>query len=300
MARSGDPLWCPLFDTHFHPEFLFPKEKSAGNLRKSAPWKLSLLEARHPYPFPNGFMGGLSIWCHPTHYPKFRSVLDADRRVYAAVGCHPHFVSLYDHRREVEIGEMLSYSPRCSAWGEMGLDYNRDGGRCPDPPRQRLVFASQLQAAVRRDLPIVIHGRDAEEDLLKIMKKYVPHNYPSIHRHCVTSPPPAVLDFLKHFPESKFGFTNKVTRPGREGSGIRDSVKVLPLHKILTETDSPWHPPSGWRPISSDWRRSGRGPILSHPGMVDSVVDTIASVKNIPYFEAAQATYRNACSIFRL
>lgn len=299
MARSGDPNWTPYFDTHFHYEFLYPKEVANGNLRRSSPWHLSLLERNHPYPFPKDFVGGLSIWCHPDHYHKLPSVVDADKRIFAAIGCHPHFCRLYDLKREVEIAELIDYSPQVVSWGEIGLDYNCEGGRSPDPQRQREVFKSQLRAAVRRDLPIVIHGRDAEEDLLKVMSRSVPHNYPSIHRHCVTLPPSSIACFREHFIYAKYGFTNKLTRPGNEGRGIRETVSSLPLHKILTETDAPWHLPSGWRtPSTKTWRRSYR--TYSHPGMVDAVVASIAAVKAIPIYEVAQATYKNACSLYGL
>ena len=299
MARSGDPNWTPYFDTHFHPEFLFPKEQQAKNLKKKTPWKLEILENKHPYPFPNGFLGGMSIWCHPNFHDRVRTMVDADQRIYAAVGCHPHFARLYDLRREVLITEILDSSPQCVAWGEMGLDYNRQGGRSPDPRQQRSAFKSQLRAAVRRDLPIVIHGRDAAKDLMKIMSRSVPHAYPNIHLHCITLPPSGIAQFKDRFINAKFGFTNKITRHSPEGRGIRETVRSLPLHKILTETDAPWHLPAGWRPPTvTSWRIKQR--CFSHPGMVDAVVRAIASEKNLPVHEVAQATYHNACVIYRL
>ena len=169
MARSGNRRWTPFFDTHWQPEFLYEKEFNAGNLENKHVWNLRLLETRHPYSFPRGFVGGVSIWCKPTHYRKFRSVMDADQRVYAAVGCHPHFAPMWNESVKDRIINMLDYSPRCVAWGEMGLDYNCQGGRSPDRDQQRVVFGLQLQAAVRRDLPIVIHGREAMDDIIKVM-----------------------------------------------------------------------------------------------------------------------------------
>ena len=227
--------------------------------------------------------------------------MDADQRVYAAVGCHPHFAPMWNESVKDRIINMLDYSPRCVAWGEMGLDYNCQGGRSPDRDQQRVVFGLQLQAAVRRDLPIVIHGREAMDDIIKVMLDYVPNNYPTIHLHCCTTSFESLQQFQEEFPNAKFGFTNKLTRKGTEGEELRRTIKLLPLHKILTETDAPYHPPTGWElPEDSPWRRPTRGSLISHPGMVKAVVKTIAQVKKIPIYQVAQATYGNACSVYRL
>ena len=185
----------------------------------------------------------------------------------------------------------------------MGLDYSREEGLTPDAVderrlTQRRTFKYQLIAARRRGLPVVIHGRDAEADLLKVMKLVLPHDY-DIHRHCVTTPPSDLAPFRDHFTNARYGFTGKVTRPGREGASIRETVRSLPLRTLVAETDAPYHPPSGWRPPPGAWR-SGPGGNNAHPGMVDAVVRVLAEEKQLSLREAAPVIYRNSCSLYRL
>ena len=288
----------PCFDTHWHREFLNPKLVKGRHFRRGQLWTLTDLAAVHPFPFPPDFVGGIADWCRPANYGSARAALESDPQVWGAFGCHPHFAKEYNLRVEQDILERFVHLPRVVAWGEMGLDYSTTKGRNPDKVRQRQVLHHQLAAALRHGKPIVIHGREAEEDLLKVMKRVVPRDHP-IHRHCVTVPPKELEPFVRYFSEAKFGFTNALLRGGSFGRGIEETIASLPLHRILAETDAPYHPPPSWRPSCTPWSRS-RAAGCSHPGMVSEVVAAVARIKDIPLHEVAQRIYLNSAKLYDL
>lgn len=285
----------PLLDSHAHLDFLFRDEDRRNRHKNSMKCYLD----GHPFPTPIDFMGVVADWCRPSLYHTAAPILRADSRVLAAFGCHPHWSGGFDLRVQNSIIEHLEAFPQAVAWGEMGLDYSnhRPNNPPPDPKLQRRVFRQQLQTAVRRGFPVVIHGRDAEDDLFKVMKAVVPRDHP-IQRHCVTVPPLVLEPWKKYFRNCKFGFTNLLDRKGTRGVDIRESVAMLPLQRIVVETDAPHHPPASFRPTGSRW--ASHRPTSSHPGMVGEVVKGIAKVKGIPPHVVAQQVYKNTCELYNL
>ena len=81
--------------------------------------------------------------------------------------------------------------------------------------------------------------------------------------------------------------------------GASQTIASLPLHRILAETDAPYHPPPSWRPSCPPWSRApGAG--CSHPGMVSEVVAAVARIKDIPLHEVAQRIYLNSAKLYDL
>ncbi|OBS72186.1 hypothetical protein A6R68_13238 [Neotoma lepida] len=176
-------------DTHCHLDMLFSKlsfQRSFAEFRKI-----------YSYTFSKEFQGCISDFCDPRTLRDglWKELLSEDL-VWGAFGCHPHFARYYDEYQERKILYALRH-PKAVAFGEMGLDYSY---KCTTPvPEQVKVFERQLQLAVSLKKPLVIHCREADEDLMGIMKKYVPHDY-KIHRHCFTGSYPLIEPLLEHFP----------------------------------------------------------------------------------------------------
>ncbi len=97
-----------------------------------------------------------------------RAVAVAERYedVYASVGVHPHDAKLYDDKAENHLIELVRSSEKVIAWGEIGLDYYYDHS-----PRdvQREVFRRQIRTARSLGLPVIIHSRDADDDTVEIL-----------------------------------------------------------------------------------------------------------------------------------
>ncbi|MBI1807619.1 MAG: TatD family hydrolase [Ignavibacteria bacterium] len=172
--------------------------------------------------------------------------------VYACVGFHPHDASKADDESLKEI-ERLSTHPKVVAIGEIGLDYHYNFS---PPENQREVFTRQIEIAQRRNLPIVIHSREAEEDTLRIveaMMKNQPNwrvndgELPKGVFHCFpgdVAMAKKIIDwgFYISFP-GPVTFGNKPNKP----NSMVDVATTISMEHILLETDSPYLTPAPHR-----------------------------------------------------
>ena len=165
--------------------------------------------------------------------------------------------------------------------GEIGLDYywEKDNLR---RSIQKEVFIKQIEIANKFNLPIVIHTRDAVMDTLEILKKY-----PVTKRgvfHCCPLNRELVKEALKL--EFYISFAGPITF--KNSKNASEIINMVPLDKILIETDSPYLSPEPNRGKRNDSRN------------VKYMAEKIASVKNISLEEVARITYKNACKIFSI
>ncbi|XP_043979326.1 putative deoxyribonuclease TATDN2 isoform X2 [Gambusia affinis] len=255
LSLGADPLWtnypdrnvqAGFIDTHCHLDMLYGKLGFRGTFGR--------FRQTYSSSFSPEFQGCITNFCNPHVMVKealWEGLLSEDR-VWGAFGCHPHFVKGYSNTQENSI-LMAMRHPKAVAFGEMGLDYSHKNST--DSSRQKQVFERQLRLAVAMQKPLVIHCRDADDDLLEIMKKCVPRDY-KIHRHCFTNSYSVIEPFLTEFPNLYVGFTALITYTrAREA---RDAARQIPLDRIVLETDAPYFLP---RQVGKDVCR------FSHPGM---------------------------------
>ena len=166
--------------------------------------------------------------------------------IYACVGFHPHDATKADASSLKEI-EQLSHHPKVVAIGEIGLDYHYNFS---PPERQREVFASQIDIAQRRDLPIVIHSREAEQDTLTIVQEKILKNklwrsksLPKGVFHCFPGDAMMankVIDW--GFYISIPGPVTFVGKPNKQNL-MAEVVSKISIDNIMVETDSPYLSP---------------------------------------------------------
>ncbi|EGV98356.1 Putative deoxyribonuclease TATDN2 [Cricetulus griseus] len=137
----------------------------------------------------------------------------------------------------------------------------------PRSHREMSVFERQLKLAVSLKKPLVIHCREADEDLLDILKKFVPSDY-KIHRHCFTGSYSAIEPLLRYFPNMSVGFTAVLTYSSAWEA--RDALRQIPLERIVVETDAPYFLP---RQVPRSLCQ------YTHPGLALHTVREIARVK---------------------
>ncbi|XP_051838102.1 putative deoxyribonuclease TATDN2 isoform X2 [Antechinus flavipes] len=217
-------------DTHCHLDMLYSRLSFQGTFSK--------FRKIYSSSFPKEFQGCIADFCDPRTLTDYlwEDLLKEDL-VWGAFGCHPHFSRYYNERQERNLLQALRH-PKAVAFGEMGLDYSY---KCTSPVSdQRKVFERQLQLAVALKKPLVIHCREADEDLLSIMKKFVPVDY-KIHRHCFTGSYSVIEPLLKHFPNLSVGFTALVTYSS--AWEVRETLKQIPLERVIVETDAPYFLP---------------------------------------------------------
>ncbi|MBI5836333.1 MAG: TatD family hydrolase [Candidatus Eisenbacteria bacterium] len=169
-----------------------------------------------------------------------RAVEFAERhaQVYAAVGFHPNHAS---DARPGDVEKLLEMArhPKVVAWGEIGLDFFRDYA-----PRevQEPLFRDQVRAAREADLPIIIHQRASESDVLDILEEERAAERRPVNLHCFAGGPAAAARVT---PQGYyFGYGGAFTY-GRKGADnpARDALAVIPRERLLLETDSPYLPP---------------------------------------------------------
>lgn len=154
------------------------------------------------------------------------------------VGVHPHNAKDLTPEVEVELIRLAS-DAKTSAIGEIGLDYHYDHS-----PRdvQRSAFRRQLEIARQMDLPVVVHLREAHEDGEAILREVgLPHA--GCILHCYTMGPEPLVPFLSL--GCSVSFAGPVSF--KNADPIREAACVVPLGRILTETDCPFMAPEPFR-----------------------------------------------------
>ncbi len=200
-------------------------------------------------------------------------------QVYAAVGVHPHDASTFSPRLADELISMAQSHDKVVAWGEIGLDYAKNYSA---RPVQHDAFDEQLELAIELDLPVIIHDREAHEDIFDILSLKKGRIRGVIH--CFSGN----KDWAKKFLDLDFylSFTGVITF--KNASNLREVVKYCPLDRIMVETDSPFLAPV---PV--------RGKI-NQPAYVYFVAQKIAELKECSIKEVAKCTTQNAEVLFGL
>lgn len=203
------------------------------------------------------------------------ALAEKHEHVYAAVGVHP------SDAHEVPAGwvaalEALAHHPKVVAIGEVGLDYH---WKPIHFDAQADVFRAQLALGSRLGLPVIVHDREAHRDCLELVK-----SFPGVRGvyHCYSGGPEDAKTLVKL--GWSLSFTGVVTYKNARKS--LEVLEILPLDRIMIETDAPYLSPEPFRGRRNDSTRVYR------------VAEVIAGVKGITTEEAAAATYQNGLRFF--
>jgi TatD DNase family protein len=197
--------------------------------------------------------------------------------IYAAVGWHP--VDAIDMKDEdLEWIKELASHPKVVAIGEMGLDYYWD--KSPKDI-QKDVFRRQIRLAKEVKLPIIIHNRDATEDVVKILKEENAGEVGGI-MHCFTGS----LEVAKQCMDMNFyiSFGGPVTF--KNAKKPKEVATEIPLERLLIETDCPYLTPHPFRGKRNE------------PSYVKYIAEQIAELKGLSFEEVAKITSDNAKKLF--
>jgi TatD DNase family protein len=199
-----------------------------------------------------------------------------------AIGVHPHhahkFADSPDAAAELT-ADRLQMMPAACAVGEIGLDYHYDFS-----PRdvQHAVFRAQLRLARSRQLPVVIHTREAEEDTLRIIHEESQGDLRGVF-HCFSGDGAAVTRALAT------GF--HVSIPGivtfPKSTALRDAARDVPAERLLIETDSPYLAPIPFRGTRNE------------PGYVVKTLALVAELRGVTRDSLAAQLVNNYDELFR-
>lgn len=176
--------------------------------------------------------------CNSLH--DFASVyenLKSAGNVYHAVGVSPSEVQ-NPGKNWIQTIEQSVRLPRVVAIGEIGLDYFRKFG---DKKSQIELFITQLELAAKLDLPVIIHNRDAGHDVLEILRDRIPPRGAVLHCYSEDAEyARKALDLNLYF-----SFAGNLTY--RNARNLHETIGVLPLDRILIESESPFMVPADYR-----------------------------------------------------
>ena len=203
-------------------------------------------------------------------------ITEEDDNIFASCGVHPHDSKDVQDGYLDQIYEMMEYESMI-AIGELGLDYFKN---ISDKETQKEVFRSQMDIAQELDKPVIIHNRDADQDILEILS-----GFPDVTgvSHCFSS----TLDTAKAFLDLGYyiSFSGNITF---KNSHLPEVAKSVPLDKVLIETDSPYLSPEPYRGKPNE------------PARVIYVAKKLSEIYDLDYEEIAKQTSNNASEIFRL
>lgn len=199
--------------------------------------------------------------------------------VYAAVGVHPHSAKEVNTMVMEQLKDLASNN-KVVAIGEIGLDFYYDNS-----PRdlQRKWFIEQLKLAKELDLPVIIHTRDAAQETFDILRNNQNGNVRGV-LHCYSGSKEMALEYVKMGFHISLG--GSVTF--KNARVVREVAEVVPLDKLLIETDCPYLTPEPYRGKRNE------------PLYVKYVAEKLAEIKKISYEEFVKATNRNTKELFRI
>jgi TatD DNase family protein len=207
-------------------------------------------------------------------------------RIWASVGIHPHEASLDSEAADVQMLQWAQH-PKVIAWGEIGLDYFYDHS-----PRetQKTVFRRQMELAKSVKLPIIIHCRPSDnsdnawDDCLQMIADYWATTGLGGILHCFTG----AVDHAQRALDMGFmiSFAGNITFP--KAQPIRDAALIVPLDRMLIETDSPY-----LAPIPHRGQRN-------EPAFVKEVARQVGVVRNLSAEEIGVRTAQNFYKFFGL
>ena len=197
-------------------------------------------------------------------------------QVFCSSGIHPHDTKDAPKNYIEKIYNLMS-NDKMVAIGEIGLDYFRN---ISDSNIQKQRLREQLKIALEIDKPVIIHNREADEDMISILTEF-----PEVSgvAHCFSSD----LNMANQFLELGYyiSFSGNLTF---KNSHLPSVAKELPLDRLLVETDSPFLSPVPFRGKPNE------------PARVRYVAEKLAEIHNIALEEIANITTENASKIFRL
>lgn len=205
--------------------------------------------------------------------------------LYATVSLHP--INIRDEKFDLKSFKRLAQHNKVVAIGETGLDYQKKPIRQPadkiQMSKQKQVFKSFLDLADELEKPVIIHCRDAEDDLIKILKTQ--KKLPKGVWHCFMKD----IDLAKEILNLGFmiSFTGSITY--NLSKKTHQVIKEIPLEKIIIETDCPFMTPL---------KQREKGIKRCEPAFIIEVAKKIAQIKNEPLSKIAQITTKNAERLF--
>ncbi len=223
----------------------------------------------------DGLEGAVTVGYDTASSEKAVALAEKYPRVFAAVGVHPSELA---HESGYDRIISLAAHPKTVAYGEIGLDYHWE-----DPPRdlQKRAFEEQLEISAAVGLPVIIHSRDCDGDMLPILKAWAKKLNNGLVMHCFSSSAEIAREYVK------LGFYISFAGPVTYKNANRgEAIRAVPDDLLLAETDSPYLTPVPHRGT------------LNYPSYVRHVIDKLAEERGTSAETIERITSENAKRLF--
>ncbi len=212
------------------------------------------------------------------NFPRARAIAERFENIYCSVGIHPHEADAEPIDDAAPLLELAAH-PKVVGIGETGLDYYY-----AHSPREAQIanFRTHIAAAREAKLPLIVHTRDAEDDTLAILSEEMGKGAFSGVIHCFTGTSRLAAAALE------LGFFISVSGIAtfKKADELRDTLRAVPLDRLLVETDAPYLAPLPYRGKRNE------------PAFVVNTARTLADLKGVSTEEIARITTDNFFFLF--
>ena len=219
----------------------------------------------------------LTICTTLNSFIKIKDIVNRDEIIFGTYGIHPHEVKNNKVETKTIINE-ISRNSKIIGIGETGLDFFYNHSEKSD---QIKSFEVHIEAALRLKIPLIIHSRNAEKEMLDIFNNYRNENL-KILMHCYTG--------SKNFAEKLLAFNAYFSASGiitfKNSKELQETFRFIPLDRLLIETDSPYLAPEPHRGKKNE------------PSFVIHTAEKLANLKNLPSIELINKTSLNFENLF--
>ncbi len=221
----------------------------------------------------------VTISTRVAQFNALKAIVEAHDNVYCSIGTHPHNAA---EEPDITVEELVDISrhPKVVAIGEAGLDYHYDHS-----PRdvQKKSFRTHIAAARKTGLPLVIHAREADDDVARILEEETAEGPFPFVLHCFTSG--ADLAHRGLTLGGYISFSGVVTF--KKAEALRDIAMAVPYDRVLVETDAPYLAPEPFRGKTNE------------PSFVVKTATRLAALRGLSEAELARDTTENFFRLFK-
>ena len=219
----------------------------------------------------------LTISTSVESFQKIKNIINEDEIIFGTIGIHPHETD----NNEISIDYIVKNfeeNPKIIGIGETGLDFYYNNS---DKEKQIKSFKKHIEASIKTNSPLIVHSRNAEDETFEILNKYQGEKL-KILMHCFTG--------SKNFAEKLLKLNAFFSASGiitfKNSMDLQKTFKILPLEKILIETDSPY-----LAPVPNRGKKN-------EPSFLSYTAQKLADIKDVSKKEITKITTKNFNNLF--
>ena len=210
-------------------------------------------------------------------FDRIKKIIQEDEMIYGTIGIHPHETTQNKITSDIIVKNFID-NPKIIGIGETGLDFYYENS---DKDDQIKSFKEHIEASIKTNSPLIIHSRKAEDETFNILNEYKNKDL-KILMHCFTGS----KNFAKKLLSINAFFSASGIITFKNSLELQKTFKILPIDKILIETDSPF-----LAPVPNRGKKN-------EPSFIDYTAQKLADIKNISKSDLVNFTTDNFNKLF--